>query len=242
LKFVHFRNHFSIVGECMAADNFFLCPNGHRINWSENLAGRDAKCPRCGVLLRIPNTSGATAQVLAGGTAGAGVTEPNIVSSAPAEQNSIAFLCPNGHRLVGPARLQGQAGQCPHCGARFLVPMLNEMEQVEEVDLTDLPAEDDRPLQTVEDVPPPLGGVHPLCKLLRKLWEERQRGAVIELHLEGGMILVPDWFDDKLSRHSHGLFAAQAADGTLTMTIVGWNTISRVVVRNVEGLPDGMFE
>jgi DNA-directed RNA polymerase subunit RPC12/RpoP len=231
----------------MAADNFFLCPNGHRINWSENLAGRDAKCPRCGVLLKIPSTNGATAQALPGNVsevaAGAmAIAEPNVGAQAEGEQNNIAFLCPNGHRLVGPARLQGQAGQCPHCGARFLVPILSEMEQVEEVDLTDLPALDAPPLETVGDVSPPAGGVHPLCKLLRKLWEERQRGAVIELHLEGGMMLVPDWFDDKLSRYSHGLFAAQAADGTLTMTIVAWNTVLRVVVRNVEGLPEGMFE
>jgi DNA-directed RNA polymerase subunit RPC12/RpoP len=233
----------------MATDNFFLCPNGHRINWSENLAGRDAKCPRCGILLRIPSINGATAEAIPGvapTAAATGAPAPVATarqSGAPSgEQNNMAFLCPNGHRLVGPARLQGQAGQCPHCGARFLVPMLNEMEQVEEVDLTDLPAEDDLPLQSVDDVPPPAGGVHPLCKLLRKLWPERERGAVIELHLEGGMILVPDWFDDKHSRHSHGLFAAQAADGTLTMTIVAWNTLSRVIVRNVEGLPEGMFE
>jgi len=138
--------------------------------------------------------------------------------------------------------MQGQAGQCPHCGERFLIPVLSDMEQVEEVDLTDLPEEDDRPLQTVEDVPPPSGGVHPLCKLLRKLWEERGRGAVIELYLESGTMLAPDWFDDKNSRHSHGLFATQAADGTITMTIVAWDTVSRVIVRNVEGLPDGMFE
>jgi DNA-directed RNA polymerase subunit RPC12/RpoP len=233
----------------MASDHFFLCPNGHRINWSENLAGREAKCPRCGVTLRIPGASGETAQPLgspAGGAAPA--SEAATVAAqqggvaALGDQHMIAFLCPNGHRLTGPARLQGQAGQCPHCGARFLVPVLSDMEQVEEVDLTDLPAEDDMPLQAVEDVPPPAGGVHPLCKLLRKLWEERQRGAVIELHLEGGSMLVPDWFDDKLSRHSHGLFAAQAADGTLTMTIVAWNNVSRVIVRNVEGLPEGMFE
>ncbi len=200
----------------MATDNFFLCPNGHRINWSETLAGRDAKCPRCGILLRIPSANGATAQALSGAAAATvapvATAAQQPAASSSGEQNNMAFLCPNGHRLVGPARLQGQAGQCPHCGARFLVPMLNEMERVEEVDLTDLPAEDDLPLQSVDDVPPPAGGVHPLCKLLRKLWPERERGAVIELHLEGGMMLVPDWFDDKLSRHSHGLFAAQAAD------------------------------
>ncbi len=90
---------------------------------------------------RIPSVNGATAQALPGtaGATAAPVTTQQSIAPASGEQNNIAFLCPNGHRLVGPARLQGQAGQCPHCGARFLVPMLNEMERVEEVDLTDLP-------------------------------------------------------------------------------------------------------
>jgi hypothetical protein len=62
------------------------------------------------------------------------------------------------------------------------------------------------------------------------------------LHLEGGTLIVPDWFDDRLSRQSHGLFGSQAADGTVTMTAVAWDRVVRVVVRNVEGLPEGMFE
>ncbi|PQO25525.1 hypothetical protein C5Y96_24620 [Blastopirellula marina] len=32
------------------------------------------------------------------------------------------FLCPNGHRLNAPQRLQGQPGKCPHCNVRFRVP------------------------------------------------------------------------------------------------------------------------
>jgi DNA-directed RNA polymerase subunit RPC12/RpoP len=232
----------------MALD--FFCPNGHRVTCPEDLAGREAKCPRCGVALRVPTASGATAIALGNAVApaGAGGMAPATVGAGQAQvpaigPDEIAFLCPNGHRLHGPARLQGQAGQCPHCGARFLVPVLADMESVEEVDITDLPDEDDRPLQTLEDVPPPAAArVHPLCKLLRKLWEERERGAIIELHLEGGTMLLPDWFDSKHSRHSHGLFAAQAADGTVSMTVVAWSSVLRVVVRNVEGLPEGMFE
>jgi DNA-directed RNA polymerase subunit RPC12/RpoP len=232
----------------MALD--FFCPNGHRISCPEVRAGQEAKCPRCGVALRVPNVSGATAQALGNPAAAMPTGAPAVAASEPAGDENlpigpeeIAFLCPNGHRLQGPARMQGQAGQCPHCGARFLVPVLSDMEQVEEVDLTDLPDEDDLPLQTVDDVPPPsTSRVNPLCKLLQKLWEERERGAVIELHLEGGTIMLPDWFDSKHSRHSHGLFASQAADGTVTMTIVAWSTVLRVLVRNVEGLPEGMFE
>jgi hypothetical protein len=84
--------------------------------------------------------------------------------------------------------------------------------------------------------------MHPLAELMARLWSEREHGGVIELHLNGGVLLLPEWFDAKNSRGSHGLFAAQAADGTVTMTIVPWNEISRVVVRGVVGLPDGMFE
>jgi DNA-directed RNA polymerase subunit RPC12/RpoP len=224
----------------------FFCPNGHRIVCPEDRAGRDAKCPKCGVLLRVPNASGAVAARRDGSDAMGAPSEGEADNSrglAPSVgENNIVFLCPNGHRLNGPARLQGQAGKCPHCGARFLVPTLAEMEAVEEVDMTDIADDDQGPLPMVEDTPPPSLSYHPLCKLVRKLWDEKEHGAVVELHLEGGAMLVPDWFDEKLSRQTHGLFATQAADGTVTMTVVAWDAISRVVVRNVEGLPDGMFE
>ena len=83
---------------------------------------------------------------------------------------------------------------------------------------------------------------HPLAALVIRLWSEREHGGIIELHLAGGAILLPDWFDRRLSQGTHGLFAAQAADATVTMTIVPWETVTRVVVRGVVGLPDGMFE
>ncbi len=41
---------------------------------------------------------------------------------------SIDFLCPNGHRLSGPDHLQGRAGQCPHCGEKFEIPIINDPE------------------------------------------------------------------------------------------------------------------
>jgi DNA-directed RNA polymerase subunit RPC12/RpoP len=223
----------------------FLCPNGHRIVCPDDRAGRDAKCPKCGVLLRVPGASGAVASRAPSAAAADATNSGNAEGQngpADAGENNIVFLCPNGHRLNGPARLQGQAGQCPHCGARFIVPMLSEMEQVEEVDMTDLPDDDQGPLPMVEDTPPPATSYHPLCKLVRKLWDEKEHGAIIELHLDNGALLVPDWFDERLSRQTHGLFASQAADGTVTMTAVAWDSITRVVVRNVEGLPDGMFE
>ena len=48
----------------------------------------------------------------------------------PADADLIVFLCPNGHRLNGPKKLQGKPGKCPHCGAKFVIP-LDEPEEEE---------------------------------------------------------------------------------------------------------------
>jgi hypothetical protein len=225
----------------------------------------------------------------------------------PTGDELIVFLCPNGHKLNGPARLAGKTGQCPHCGARFEIPFPEEVENSDEHDgladtVTEDPLQDylieqrasasgnddDMPLEvahlfeavradaessvvsrflgrsgkgagnTGKETPaqPAFqrgqaagkpdstnpGERHPLANLVARLWEEREHGGIIELHLKGGTILVPEWFEANLSRGSHGLFAAQAADGTVTMTVVPWDEVTRVVVRGVVGLPDGMFE
>jgi hypothetical protein len=81
-----------------------------------------------------------------------------------------------------------------------------------------------------------------LAELVARLWAEREHGGVIEFHLRGGALLAPEWFDEPSSRGAYGLFASQAADGTVTMTVIAWDEVTRLVVRGVVGLPDGMFE
>jgi hypothetical protein len=71
---------------------------------------------------------------------------------------------------------------------------------------------------------------------------EREHGGVMELHLAGGSVIVPDAYEQRWSRGTHGLFASQAADGTVTLTAVAWDTVQKVIVRQVKGLPYGMFE
>ena len=39
-----------------------------------------------------------------------------------------------------------------------------------------------------------------------------------------------------------GAGATPPADGTVTLTAVAWDSIQKIIVRQVEGLPDGMFE
>ncbi|MDX1965505.1 MAG: hypothetical protein SFX18_20330 [Pirellulales bacterium] len=221
--------------------------------------------------------------------------------------DAIVFLCPNGHKLNGPAKLAGRLGQCPHCQARFQIPSLEVLRAVQAAeagppvqendisnqgkpimaeiavdtepvppsmtepnaagDLADLfaavRADEERqilqrgtaasgigkgtaipvlPSPSLANPPPTAKRANPLAELMYKLWEEREHGGIIELHLEGGAVLLPDWFERKLSVETHGLFASQAADGTVTMTIVPWDTVQKVIIRGVVGLPDGMFE
>ncbi len=199
----------------------------------------------------------------------AGLTPPTPQAnggkpSGPAGEESIVFLCPSGHKLNAPRRMQGHAGKCPHCGAKFRIPYVDEsgaedegsrvddLGNFQELIDTPAPAPAERPTGQPQAEPSQPRGddfsfwgepeTHPLASLVMRLWSEREHGGVIELHLQGGAILLPDWFERRLSQGPHGLFAAQAADGTVTMTIVPWETITRVVVRGVVGLPDGMFE
>lgn len=37
---------------------------------------------------------------------------------------TISFVCPQGHPLTAQDSQAGQAGKCPHCGTRFLIPQL----------------------------------------------------------------------------------------------------------------------
>jgi transcription elongation factor Elf1 len=259
--------------------------------------------PANGQATSQPSNGPGSGDAIGATTTASGAAPPPIGSTG---DELIVFLCPNGHKLNGPARLAGKTGQCPHCGARFEIPFPEEVERSDEYDgLADTVTED--PLKDYsieqrakardddEDMPlevahlfdavradtesnvvsriaarsgkgPPGAGkgtpaqssppasssrqvgrnssseLHPLARLVARLWEEREHGGIIELHLSGGAILVPEWFEANLSGGIHGLFAAQAADGTVTMTVVPWDEVTRVVVRGVVGLPDGMFE
>lgn len=109
----------------------FLCPNGHRLSCADEQAGLAGQCPECGVRFRIPlpeqPDDGATAREESVDN-GEAATEQAVEEEAvpqPAPER-IVFLCPNGHRLFGPPHLAGRAGQCPHCGAKFRIPPLEE--------------------------------------------------------------------------------------------------------------------
>jgi hypothetical protein len=64
----------------------------------------------------------------------------------------------------------------------------------------------------------------------------------VEIHVSGATPIYPEWYEPRWSRGTHGLFAKQETDGTVTLTAVAWDSIQKIVVRGVQGLPDGMFE
>jgi len=123
----------------------FLCPNGHRIRCSQDQAGRAAKCPRCGVKFRIPDSSQANLEAAAAGDSSIsqpeltdsriGETQPGGQPKPAANEPQIEFLCPNGHHLHGPAHLQGRPGECPECGSRFRIPTYDDVPEGEETEL-----------------------------------------------------------------------------------------------------------
>lgn len=82
----------------------------------------------------------------------------------------------------------------------------------------------------------------PTAALVARLFQQVEHGGVVEVHLAGGSVILPEFYDARWSAGAHGLFASRAADGTVTLTAVAWDSIQKIVVRQVEGLPDGMFD
>jgi hypothetical protein len=109
----------------------FLCPNGHRLSCADEQAGLAGQCPECGVRFRIPlpeqpRDTAATAETPDEDEGAAAEAAAQHEGGPQGSPERIVFLCPNGHRLHGPAHLAGRAGQCPHCGAKFRIPPLDE--------------------------------------------------------------------------------------------------------------------
>jgi DNA-directed RNA polymerase subunit RPC12/RpoP len=243
----------------------FLCPNGHQIRCPDEQAGRAAKCPKCGAKFRVPDLSETEGPAIETELP----SEPEEVEEEPGagDEGQIEFLCPNGHRLNGPASLQGRPGQCPECGSRFRIPSYEDVPEEEATDqeqigigrvdgttgsglrLEELGEGSGRAGLTLDlnegDETPAAGSDHPsaasgIGSFFCRIWAARAKEGSVELHLVDGETVTPDRFDESLSRGSHGLFALDEPDGSYTLVAVAWASVARIVVRGVDQLPPGM--
>jgi hypothetical protein len=212
----------------------FLCPSGHKLHGSKRMAGKVGRCPQCNARFEIPlpaavedqNADGedtVTEDPLLHAEAGGSGGALDVPELAPLEGDEVN----NAHaktRTGGSSSVLG--GSKPANAAKQ--PLTGRMQPGSR--------------GAAGSGNGASGGGHPLAALVARLWDEREHGGIVELHLRGGALLTPEWFDERLSRGSYGLFAAPAADGSVSMTIVPWEEVTRVIVRGIVGIPDGLFE
>lgn len=261
-----------------------------RFSGNERMAGKSAKCSKCGHAFTVApleelqaEAEAALAAAGAGNAAGGAAAEGNAAAvaiasaaaTATAESNgkedNIVFLCPNGHQLNGPSRLQGKPGQCPHCGAKFQIPSYDEHDDgAEEFPEEDIPTGtmvddyDGDPLEEVEEfveeplenydlideihpmgsgiLRPPVVGAHPLSHIFSVFWDSREENTVIEIHHGDAEIMAPVYFAPDLSHQEYGVFGLEEAGGYRTVIAIPWSKVNKVVARRVGELPVGLID
>jgi hypothetical protein len=271
-------------GKCPKCSTAFAVPTLEELALGEEPEGAEAAspAPKANEADRLPpgmapegapagSTSevGAAAKPEAGksGIGGSGVVSGSKIGTESTKGSKPAagifvFLCPNGHKLNGPPSLKGKAGQCPHCGARFVIPE----DDVPEEDIpTGAVEDDDVPSgETVEDeipsgeevaddvveadveelepdpepIPP---GVHSLGYIVGRLWDHKSETTELEIFLQEGEIISPDHYAEILSTGEYGVFAHQEAEDNFSLSVIPWSAVRRVDLRRVTKLANGMF-
>jgi len=191
----------------------FFCPEGHRLVVPVTLAGKRGKCSKCSVQLQIPDP-GPPADAVLVDAGGVGTVPP-----------------PAGAAEAAPASTTDDGDW-------------NFISGIGQPALGSVPEFDAAAWQAPPPDPPTGSALasNPMAMLLARLWAERDHGGIVELHLVGGAVLLPEEFSPRWSSGTHGLFASQAADGSVTLTAVAWDTVQRIVVRQLTAVPDDMFD
>jgi hypothetical protein len=225
----------------------FFCPNGDKVVVSAKDAGKRGQCSKCKVPVVIPMLrKRRPSQPVSPGAeepepSPEGETEAEAEAAA-AEEAEAEPAAPEVEASDDAASADASADAAP-----AEPPAASEWQFVGEAESSHAGFEP-QPGQGGDWPPPPPFGEpgqpaeHPAARLAARLWMERDQGGIFELHLSGGSVILPEWFEPNWSRGSHGLFASQAADGSITLTAVAWDTIEKIVVRQVPAVPDGMFE
>lgn len=209
----------------------FHCPSGHRIVVAASYAGKRGKCSKCGIDVTIP--------LPGGGNAAPRVEAPPSAPPPPAAVASIPdiqFQPPPEPVVEAAVTAEPVGGDAAAPGGETwdFIGGRPPPPATEGFEADAWQAPDTAGGFTAD-------GSNPTATLVGRLWAERQHGGVIELHLAGGSVILPEWYDVNWSRGTHGLFASQAADGSVTLTAVAWETVQKIVVRQLTEVPNDMF-
>jgi DNA-directed RNA polymerase subunit RPC12/RpoP len=238
----------------------FLCPNGHKIRCQAAQAGRAAKCPRCGVKFRVPDApddslpkTGDSDPIISPpdftDSGISGERAPNTGSAT--REPDFEFLCPNGHRLHGPASLQGRPGECPDCGSRFRIPTYEDIPAEEETEQkigrgraggregSEIGTRATQPAAAVNHATT----AEATGAMFVRLWKMRPEGATVELRLRSGETIAPDQFLARASEDcGQGVFTTVEPDKTISLLVVPWAAIDRMTLRGLSEVPKEMAE
>jgi|LauGreDrversion2_6_1035139.scaffolds.fasta_scaffold00449_6 hypothetical protein len=227
----------------------FHCSNGHRIVVPATMGGQRGKCSKCNVAVRIPISGQSAAVPPRAAETQSGEVGAEAAAESPAgEESAPASTAPT--RFGG-----GSSQQIDHEDAQAV----GQSEPREDM-FSSIVTTSDSQVSATEFVgfstpafqadaarpePGPGGSEqvnNPTAALMARLFQEIEHGGIVEVHIAGGSVILPEFYESRWSEGSHGLFASRAADGSVTLTAVAWDSIQKIIVRQVNGLPDGMFE
>lgn len=248
----------------------FRCPNGHKIHCPDDWAGRAAKCPKCGVKLRIPKSSSESSQDEAGnpltltqeaGSMASSVDMATVALGPITGPGQIEFLCPGGHHVHCPESLQGKPGRCPECGVKFRIPTYHEPSAGE----TDsaVPAQASNSTSglswdalgsdsqhtcgaglapaTDESAAKGRQGWHPVGRVVARLWPTNHPLHGVELSLTSGQRLLPSGFDAQASTAELGVFTLRDEDDESVVVIIPWQAVESIRILGLEKLPPDLL-
>lgn len=204
----------------------FFCPQGHELKVPRAVGGKRGQCKKCGAAVHIP--------------AFPPPPEAEVVADQPADEPPSLEFEP-APKPVAPAAI-GAPPPPPS------PPAAGEDVDWNFISGIDAPAGPAAPVEAFSggwETPPGIPGdaaANPMARLLARLWAEREHGGIVEVHLVGGTVILPEEFAARWSSGTHGVFASQAVDGTVTLTAVAWETVQRIVVRHLSAVPGDMFE
>jgi hypothetical protein len=194
----------------------FYCPSGHKLNAPSRLQGKPGQCPHCGEKFRIPSYEEDQIEEAVEEIA---EDEPAAAGAPPGQLTDIEDIeeFPETHEEIEEIQ--------------------DEIVDIDvEADIEELPV-----AAEAGGLPGFVGPGHALAQVFSRLWNRRGEEGTVDVYLAEGELLSPEFFSPQLSQTTHAVFADLMDDGTYTVTSVPWDSVTRAVLKKVDGLPDGLF-